>query len=248
MAGLPQRDPATQVVRTSTLTYLGPESEPPVAPPDPAAAQRLAEEYGYLVQRLVDRLAARLPEELDQAELLERGMAALQEAAAAAESEDAFPVQAVGEIQARLRHWLGAGEWYRQAVTGRAEPLLCTWRALVLAGREPTDEALHRRLSIPPAQLPGRFLEFATVFALEPKAFLPVGADVKYSMSETIAGLPNQQQLAVALYFHQELTFPEIAKVMDVEPERAQELFGRAAVAICVEAGLASWPGRRLRA
>jgi len=228
--------------------YVGAEAEPVAPCRDAAAAQRLAGEYSYLVQRLVERLSARLPQQLDQQALHQRGFAALRHAAATADSEDTFPVQAVGEIQQGLQHWIGATEWYRQTVRGRAQPLLRTWRGLLLAGREATDQALCGKLRLSLEQLSERFLEFATVFTLEPKAFLPPGTDVKYSMAETIAGLQTEQQLALALYFHQELTFSEIAKAMGLQPERAQELFGRGAAAVCVEAGLGSWPGRMLLA
>lgn len=248
MAQPPRPRPQLQTRLQPSLTYLGPEPEAVPSPQDAAAAQRLAHEHAYLVQRLVDRLSARLPEDLDGPQLMRRGDAALYEAATTTEATEDFPAQAVEGVQSALRHWLGASEWYRQAVVWRAEPLLRSWRALLLAGREATDHALCRRLRVSPDQLSARFIEFAMVFALEPEAFLPLGADVKYSMAATIGGLHNQQQLALALYFHQELTFPEIAKVMDLEPERAQEVFGRAAAAVCVEAALASWPGRRLRA
>jgi len=215
---------------------------------DAAAARRLAERQAHLVQRLVDRLGACLPEQIDPAALIERGHRALYYAAQTGERPETLPELAVEAIWEALRSWLGASEWYREAMLGRAEPLLRTQRALALAGRPVTDRALCRRLRITRGQLAETLQEFATLFALEPKALLPAGADVKYSMAGTIARLPTEQQLAVALYFHQQLTFPEMAKVMDLEPERVQECFGRAAAQICAEASLASWPGPKLLA
>ena len=212
----------------------------------PAEAQRLAQQHSYLVRRTVDRLAVSLPAQVDEGELLARGFDALTDVAAVAESTEEFPRQAIGHVMEAVRGWLSASEWYREGVVGRAEPLLRAWRALDLAGRERTDEALCRKLAMPQEQLPGLFVEFATMFALEPTVFLPTGTDIKYSMADIIASLETEQQLVMALYSHQELTLPEIANVMGQEPERVQELFGRAAAHVCAEASLASWPGHNL--
>ena len=242
----PQAEPTLEASEQTSLAWVEEESRAVTPVRDAAEAQRLAEQYIHLAERLVDRLGACLPDEVARQELLERGQAALYEAAATTPDPEALAEQAAHDVEDALRRWLGASEWYRQAMVGRAEPLLRACRTLTLSGHEATDKALCRRLEVPHEQLPELFVEFATVFALEPKALLPAGADVKYSMAGSIAGLPSEQQLAMALYFHQQLTFPEIAKVMDQEPKRVQELFGRAAAHICAEASLASWPGRKL--
>jgi len=246
MRELPRVEPTLQTSEQTSLTLVG-ERTGAVAPVrDAAEAQRLAEQYVHLVERLVDRLGVWLPDEVARQGLLERGRAALYEAAATTPDPEAVAGEAVQAVEDALRRWLGASEWYREAMVGRAEPLLRACRGLTLSGHEVTDKALCRKLEVAHDQLAGFFVEFATVFTLEPKALLPAGADVKYSMAANIAGLPSEQQLAMALYFHQQLTFPEIAKVMDQEPARVQELFGRAAAHLCAEASLASWPGRKL--
>jgi len=231
-----------------SLTYLGPSSAPIVVVRRPPAARRLADEHAYLVDRVADRLAACWPQGVDRARLMAEGRAALLHVATTVEDPGEIGACAVGEIAGRMRHVLAAGEWYRQVMLGRVRPLTDLWRGLVLSGRTPTDECLCRRLRLGPRSLAERFVEFAVVFAVEPRAPLPSGMDAKYAVGELVASLPGAQQLAVALYYHQELTFPEVARVMGLEPRQTQELFGRATAAVTGEAGLPVWRAPALSA
>lgn len=242
------------------LEYLGPTpaaqahadddsaAEPLVLVRHPIAARDLATRHAHTVGRLTDRLAACWPDEVDLEELAAEGDAALLHAAVSAEDEDAMPARSVEVVGARLRQVLAASEWYRKAMLGRARPLCEAWRGLVLGGREATDHTLARRLHLGPSDLSERFVELAVIFAIDPGAMLPKAmqagrpADVKHALAEIISALPVEQQLALALHSHQELTFPEIARVMGIEPRVAQEAFGRAATCVTAEAALSSWP------
>jgi len=230
------------------LHWLGPAAEPLVVVRHPDAARKLAESHRYLITRMADRLAACWPDGVDVERLRAEGAAALSHIAATVESPEDIAAQAIGAVAERMRQVLAASEWYRQAMLGRARPLTDTWRGLVLAGRTPTDETLCRRLHLDPRALADRFVEFAVVFVVEPGALLPAGVDAKYAVAEIVSALPGAQQLTVALYYHQELTFPEIARVMGLEARQTQELFGRAATSIAGEAGLPLWRGGALTA
>ncbi len=225
----------------TALRYLGPESDPVTIARHPTAARRIAEEHAHVVTRLIDRLASAWPGAVNVEELAAEGRVALRHAALTIDGDQEFGEHAVDVVDRRLRQVLAATEWFRQAMIGRARPLTETWRGLLMGGRRPTDEVLGRRLHLAPAGLADRFLEFATVFAIEPGALLPAGIDAKYAVADIVGGLPSEQQLTIALYFHQELTFAEMARVMGMEPAHAQESFGRAAAGITAEAGLATW-------
>ncbi|MCD6360760.1 MAG: hypothetical protein J7M38_07825 [Armatimonadetes bacterium] len=234
--------------RPPALTYLGPESEALAVVRHPLAARRLAEQYDYLISRVIDRLAACWPDELPHSELAAEGQAVLYRLASTIEDPEEMGPVAAGEIMNRARQVVAASEWYRQAMLGQARPLTETWRALVLAGRNPTEENLRRRLHLSPVALAQQFVDFALVFTVEPAALLPAGVDAKYAVAEIVSALPGIQQLIIALYYHQELSFPEIANVMGLEARQTQEMFGRAAVTIAGEAGLPVWRSRGLRA
>ena len=237
-------------VNTPPLEYLGPTATDDDAAAEafvlvrhPTAARELASRHAHTVGRPTERLAACWPDEVDLEELAAEGHAALLHAAVTAEDEDAMAAHSVEIVGARLRQVLSASEWYRKATLGRARPLCEAWRGLVLAGREATDHTLARRLHLGPANLGERFVELAVIFAIEPGAMLPATADAKYAVAEIVSALPAEQQLALALHSHQELTFPEIGRVMGIEPRAAQEAFGRAATCVSAEATLSSWPG-----
>lgn len=251
------RDPRAQDVHDSKippLEYLGPTpaddqaSDALVLVRHPIAARDLARRHAHTVGRLTDRLAACWPDEVDLEELADEGHAALTHAAVTAEDEEHMAAHSVEIVGARLRQVLAASEWYRAAMLGRARPLCEAWRGLVLAGREVTDHTLARRLHLGPSGLAERFVELAVIFAIDPATMLPASADAKYAVAEIVSALPVDQQLALALHTHQELTFPEIARVMGIEPRVVQEAFGRAATCVSAEAVLSSSRGAALTA
>jgi len=230
------------------LTWWGPEAEPVVMVRHPRAARALAQRHEYVVGRMADRLAGCWPEGVDVERLRAAGREALAQVAATVARPEEVATVAVGLVAGRMRQVLAAGEWYRQAMMGRARPLVEGWRGLVLAGRTPSDELLCRRLHLGAAELVERFVEFAVVFVVEPTALLPTGVDATYAVADIVSTLPGVQQLAVALYFHQELTFPEIARVLGLPMRQTQEVFGRAVTAIAGEAGLPRWRAGSLTA
>lgn len=230
------------------LRYLDETTLPSGLQREPRVASELAEQYAWLVDRLLARIAVRWPEDIDLAWLHGHAMVALTRAAANVEDEEDLGEAGVRAVTERLRTLLGGTEWYREAMLARARPLCEAWRGAALAGREPTDRTLCARLRISEPELVERFIELATVFAIEPAGLMPGGRELAEGVTMALEGLPCEQQLAASLYFEQGFTFAEIAHVLDVLPVRAQELLGRAAAAIAGEAALADWPGLTIRA
>lgn len=230
------------------LRYLGEDDAPRGIEGDTHAAARMAERHSWLVDRMTGRIAAHWPAEIDAGWVRGHAMAALRRVAARVDSEDELPEAGVRAIRERLRTLLGGTEWYREAMLCRARPLCEAWRGAVLARREASDRALSARLRLPDATLTERFVELATLFAVEPAALLPGGCELSEGVALAVGGLPNDQRLVASLYFEQQLTLVEIARVMDLRPVRAQELLGRAAAAIAGEAALAEWPAVLMRA
>ena len=48
------------------------------------------------------------------------------------------------------------------------------------------------------------------------------------ALADAISALPEREKLIVTLYYYEELTFPEIAEVLGLSPERVSELHTRA--------------------
>lgn len=224
------------------LRYLDDSDAPPVVERDQRVAMELAEEHAWLVDRMTERIAVRWPEEVDAGWVRSHAAVALRRAAASVEEPEDLPIAGVRAIGERLRTLLGGTEWYREAMLNRARPLCEAWRGAVLAGREPTDQALRGRLKLSQGELSERFVELGGVFAVEPAALLPGEMQVREGIAAAIGGVDAEQRLVIALYFEQQLTIHEIAEVLGLLPVRAQELLGRAAAAIAGEAGLSMWP------
>ncbi len=205
-----------------------------------------AEEYAWLVERVLGRFAVQWPEGVDVQRLCEQATAVLGQVMAANESPDEGTPSAAEAVEARLTDLLAASEWYRQAVVSRARPLCDAWKGALLAGREPTDHLLKSWLHLSDVELTERFVEMAIVFAVEPAALLPGNPDLHTTLSEAVADLPPEQQLVTGLYFQGALTLPEIADVMSIAPVEAQGLLGRSTTTLVGETALANWPGRRL--
>lgn len=231
------------------LRYIGETDDaPPGLRRDPQVAAELAEAHVWLVDRMTERIAARWPEGIEVGWVRGHAMVALKRVAARIEDEDDLPVAGVRAVRERLRTLLGGTEWYREAMLGRARPLCEAWRGAVLAGREPTDRTLCARLRVAADELTSRFVELATVFAVEPVALLPGDCEVMEGVALAIGAMPGDQQLVTSLYFNQQLTLAEIGQVLDVLPVHAQELLGRSAAAIAGDALLAEWPAQAMRA
>jgi len=230
------------------LRLLGDEDRPLVLHRHPLAVMQLAAEHEWLIDRVMQRLAAWWPEEIDRRRLRREAMIALQQTAACVRRVEDLPEAAVGALDRRIRHLLTESECYGQAIVERLRPLYEAWRGAIIAGREPSDHTLISRLRLSAPHLTERFMEMAVTFAVDPAAMLPAGVDARYGIADILMALPTDQQLTAALYCHQELNFPEIARVLGIAPEEAQELFGRAATGIVAQAGLSEWAGRALTA
>lgn len=207
----------------------------------PRVVSWMVEQHMWLVERMIERIAAVWPESIDHAWLTAHGTAALRHAVLCAnkvEDQQTLSVKAIGD---RLRQLLIGTAWYREAMLERARPLCAAWRGAIMAGREPTDDTLCSILHLTRSDLPERFIEFATVFAAEPAALLPCQRDEGWGAHEITLQLPNDQQLVCSLYFERQLTLTEIARVMGQDERRVQELFGRAAVALVVDSMLSRW-------
>lgn len=232
----------------SHLRYLDEINAPSGLRRDPAVAAELAAQYAWLVERAIARIAARWPHDINQAWLASHATVALTRAASSVEDEADLAQAGELAIAERLRTLLAGTEWYREAMLGRARPLCEAWRGAVLAGREPTDRTLCARLRISLPELIERFVELATVFAVEPAGLMPGGWELGEGVAMAVGGLPDEERLVVSLYFEQDFTLAEVARVLDMLPVRVQELLGRAAAAIAGEATLTEWPAVAMRA
>ena len=56
--------------------------------------------------------------------------------------------------------------------------------------------------------------------------------EMKEIISEAIAGLPKKEQLVLSLYYYDELTLKEIAKVLDLTESRISQIHSKAIISL----------------
>ncbi|MFO8081853.1 MAG: sigma factor-like helix-turn-helix DNA-binding protein [Armatimonadota bacterium] len=195
-----------------------------------------------LVRLAVGRLGGRISPWLDEGLLMGQGLMTVLEMRGAGADGFTPEADAAGEVVRSMRAWARASSWYQAAWPCRIAPLCCS-----LAERGSEDAGDHetaRDLGLDETRLAERYVEAGLLFAVSPELLLPRlllrdrPAGPRGSthddgrLKSAISELPLQQRQALALYFEDGLTFPEIAELLKITPDAAQAAFGRAATRI----------------
>lgn len=185
-----------------------------------------------LVRVALGRLGGRVSPWLDEGLLIGQGLTALIGVAAGPEQTPLCDDAAVAAVVGAMRRWARASSWYHAALPCRVAPL-CAARA---AGCRTAarDDQIARELGIAEDALPERYTEAGLLFGVSPELLLPERGSPAGAagLAGALAGLPVEQRRLLTLYFEDGLSFPEIASLLGVSAERAQESYGRAATLI----------------
>jgi hypothetical protein len=187
-------------------------------------------ELARLVRVAVGRLGGSISPWLDEGLLIDQGLSTLLELSG---DPSAVGQVEISRVVSGMRTWARASSWYRAALPCRIAPLCASVAARVDA-QPPEDRIIAQDLGIDPGAAPDRYVEAGLVFAVSPELLLPALApDARgAALSDAIATLPIDQRRLLTLYFEDGLSFPEMAHLLDISPERAQQLYGRAATII----------------
>ncbi|MGD9494919.1 MAG: sigma factor-like helix-turn-helix DNA-binding protein [Armatimonadota bacterium] len=195
---------------------------------DPATTGEVAVGAARVVRVALGRLGAVLEPWLDEGMLLGHGMMALVGALRRARPAPGREDELVQVVVDSLRRWIRFSSWYRDAWPSRVAPLCAA------LADEPgaSDRELAARLTLRPAGLQGRLVEAGLLFGVSPELILPACGSDSEVLARALGALPREQRELLALYFQGGLSFPEIAQSLAIAPERAQQLYGRAAAAV----------------
>src|SRR4051812_21286065 len=225
---------------------------------DTAARERLVVAYSPLVKFVAGRLGAGLPSHVEDADLISYGLMGLIGAIERFDPERGikFETFAMTRIRGAIIDELRSLDWVPRSVRSRAREIEEAQQHLENElQRAPTEEELAHKLGIETYELQEALLEVAnsSVYALDelwaisdssgdqvslldtisdPSASDPQEAldtsEVKDRLSEGIAGLPEREQLVVALYYYESLTLREIGEVLGVTESRVSQLHTKA--------------------
>ncbi|HEX3040970.1 MAG TPA: RNA polymerase sigma factor WhiG [Solirubrobacterales bacterium] len=225
---------------------------------DEGARERLVVAYSPMVKFVAGRLGAGLPSHVEDADLISYGLVGLIGAIERFEPERGikFETFAMTRIRGAIIDELRSLDWVPRSVRSRAREIESAQTKLEHElQRAPTEAELAAKLNMTEEELQSALLEIAnsSVYALDelwtvsdssgdqvslldtiaddsaadPQEAL-ASTEVKDLLTEAISGLPEREQLVVALYYYENLTLREIGEVLGVTESRVSQLHTKA--------------------
>jgi RNA polymerase sigma factor FliA len=225
---------------------------------DDGARERLVVAYSPMVKFVAGRLGAGLPSHVEDADLISYGLVGLIGAIQRFEPERGikFETFAMTRIRGAIIDELRSLDWVPRSVRSRAREIEQVQAKLEHElQRAPTEAELADKLNMTEEELQSALLEIAnsSVYALDelwtvsdssgdqvslldtiadegaadPQEAL-ASTEVKDRLTEAIGGLPEREQLVVALYYYENLTLREIGEVLGVTESRVSQLHTKA--------------------
>jgi len=225
---------------------------------DETARERLVVAYSPMVKFVAGRLGAGLPSHVEDADLISYGLGGLIGAIERFEPERGikFETFAMTRIRGAIIDELRSLDWVPRSVRSRAREIETAQAKLEhQLQRAPTEAELAGKLGLSEEELQASLLEIAnsSVYALDelwtvsdssgdqvslldtiadegsadPQEALAT-SEVKDRLTEAIGGLPEREQLVVALYYYENLTLREIGEVLGVTESRVSQLHTKA--------------------
>jgi RNA polymerase sigma factor for flagellar operon FliA len=225
---------------------------------DKSARERLVVAYSPLVKFVAGRLGAGLPSHVEDADLISYGLMGLIGSIERFEPERGikFETFAMTRIRGAIIDELRSLDWVPRSVRSRAREIEAAQSKLEHElQRAPTEAELAAKVDLTEEELQTALLEIAnsSVYALDelwtisdssgdsvslldtisdPRADDPqealAGSEIKDALTESISGLPEREQLVVALYYYENLTLREIGEVLGVTESRVSQLHTKA--------------------
>lgn len=222
----------------------------------PAQKDKLIIEYAPLIKFVAQKIAARLPSNIELDDLISSGVIGLMDAIDKYDSsrDNKFKTYAEFRIRGAILDELRAQDWVPRSVRDKAKMLDKTIVNLEIAlGRNPTDEEVAEKLTITVDELhelvnevrPVSVVsidEAPTFSSVDKKSILNIldgckfnnpqsSLDIKFLkdvITKAIEELPERQRLVLSLYYYEDLNLKEIGRVLRVTESRVSQLHAQA--------------------
>lgn len=214
-------------------------------------------EYAPLIKYIAQKIAARLPANIELDDLISSGVIGLMDAIDKydASRDNKFKTYAEFRIRGAILDELRAQDWVPRSVREKAKQLeRCYAHLEQEKGRQATDEEVCEALGITQEEYFGMLNQVRSVSLLSfddlgnfskadkrsihslggnssrvPTPFNEVNiASLKQLISRAIHDLPEKQRLVLSLYYYEDLNLKEIGKVLDVTESRVSQLHTQA--------------------
>jgi len=221
--------------------------------------ERLVLEYAPLIKYIAQKIAARLPANIELDDLISSGVIGLMDAIEKYDSsrDNKFKTYAEFRIRGAILDELRAQDWVPRSVREKAKVLeRCYIKLEQQNGRQATDEEVCSELGISQADFHDLLNQVRSVSLLSyddilnfskadkrslhglgengtkvPTPYSEVSvASVKKMIAESIQDLPEKQRLVLSLYYYEDLNLKEIGRVLDVTESRVSQLHTQAII------------------
>jgi RNA polymerase sigma factor for flagellar operon FliA len=242
-------------LETKQATELVKEDVSPVN----STREILVLEYAPLIKYIAQKIAARLPANIELDDLISSGVIGLMDAMEKYDStrDNKFKTYAEFRIRGAILDELRAQDWVPRSVREKAKLLeRCFAKIEQNLGRQATEEEVYGELGITQAEYHELLNQVRSVSLLSyddishfskadkralhgagennaksPTPYSEVNvAYVKNMIAEAIQELPEKQRLVLSLYYYEDLNLKEIGKVLDVTESRVSQLHTQAII------------------
>ncbi|MCM2277220.1 MAG: FliA/WhiG family RNA polymerase sigma factor [Oligoflexia bacterium] len=222
-----------------------------------APRERLVSEYAPLIKYIAQKIAARLPANIELDDLISSGVIGLMDAIEKydATRDNKFKTYAEFRIRGAILDELRAQDWVPRSVREKAKVLeRCYAKIEQQKGRQATDEEVCTELGISQNDFHDLLNQVRSVSLLSyddisnfskadkrslhgygesgskaPTPFSEVNvASIKRLIAQAIQDLPEKQRLVLSLYYYEDLNLKEIGRVLDVTESRVSQLHTQA--------------------
>lgn len=225
--------------------------------PTNSTRERLVLEYAPLIKYIAQKIAARLPANIELDDLISSGVIGLMDAIEKydASRDNKFKTYAEFRIRGAILDELRAQDWVPRSVREKAKVLeRCYAKIEQQMGRQATDEEVCSELGINQEEFHDLLNQVRSVSLLSyddlssfskadkrtlhgfsengTKASTPFSevnvASIKKMIATAIQDLPEKQRLVLSLYYYEDLNLKEIGRVLDVTESRVSQLHTQA--------------------
>lgn len=226
--------------------------------PANSSRDQLVSEYAPLIKYIAQKIAARLPANIELDDLISSGVIGLMDAMEKYDSsrDNKFKTYAEFRIRGAILDELRAQDWVPRSVREKAKVLeKCYARIEQRNGRQASDEEVCAELQITQSEYHDLLNQVRSVsllsyddiahFSKADKRALHGAGDgggvrsatpfseinvafIKRTVSEAIHDLPEKQRLVLSLYYYEDLNLKEIGRVLDVTESRVSQLHTQA--------------------
>ncbi len=224
-----------------------------------ASRDQVIVEYAPLIKYIAQKIAARLPANIELDDLMSSGVIGLMDAIDKydASRDNKFKTYAEFRIRGAILDELRAQDWVPRSVREKAKQLERVYAKIEQTkGRTATDEEICEELGINQIEFHEMLNQVKSVSLLsfddisnfskaDKKALHGHGensgksptpysevtvATVKKMIADAIRDLPEKQRLVLSLYYYEDLNLKEIGKVLDVTESRVSQLHTQAII------------------